>query len=66
MIDAAILEWHLLEIEAISTKNSGLDVLHLEREVRAAPGGGSVFKTSDLLSCLGSSMRCLNAESLAP
>lgn len=39
VVDGAGLEWHLVDIEAIAKRDSGVDVLQLEEDVRARPGG---------------------------
>ncbi|WP_149204650.1 hypothetical protein [Actinotalea subterranea] len=39
VVDGASLEWHLVDIRAIAKRESGVDVLQLEEDVRAHPGG---------------------------
>ena len=47
VVNGTRVVWHLMDIEAISMRDSGLDVLQLEREVQHAPGG-KVFTDRDL------------------
>lgn len=39
LVNGSGLKWHLMDIEAISRRDAGLDVLELEREVNASSDG---------------------------